>query len=212
MRAEDAGSIRPFSLPRWISWVVAGEGVGFLAPTAGFALTSTLAATPWAAYVTMIVAGALEGALLGAAQAAALKGPPLAVPRLRWIAVTAAGAAFAWALGMLAPTLTDAGHAPDLTRPSAWFALAWGALLLLGSIPVAQWTVLRAVLPRAWRWVPLSMGAWLVGLVFTFLPSPFIDESTPPGVLAASYAVAGVAMAATVATVTGVGLRRMLPR
>ena len=51
-----------------------------------------------------------------------------------------------------------------------------------------------------------------MGLVFTFLPSPFIDEATPPGAIAASYAPAGVAMAATVAVVTGVGLRRMLAR
>jgi hypothetical protein len=73
--------------------------------------------------------------------------------------------------------------------------------------------VLRAAgVPRAWRWIPLNMAAWAVGLVFTFLPSPFIDELTPPAVLVAQYAVAGVLMALTVALVTGWGLRRMTRR
>jgi len=75
---------RPFSLRRWIGWVVAGEGGGgFVVPTAGFALTTALHASPWVAYVTMITAGAVEDSLLGGGQASALRGTPLAVPRRR---------------------------------------------------------------------------------------------------------------------------------
>ena len=54
------------------------------------------------------------------------------------------------------------------------------------------------------------MAAWLVGLPFTLLPSPFVDETTPAALIAASFALGGLAMATTVAVVTGVGLRRML--
>ena len=82
--------------------------------------------------------------------------------------------------------------------------------MLLATIPVAQWTVLRQRLPRAWRWIPLNMGAWCIGLVFTFLPSPFVDEATPATVMALTFAVAGVCMAATVAVLTGIGLERMM--
>jgi hypothetical protein len=52
--------------------------------------------------------------------------------------------------------------------------------------------------------------AWTVGLTFTFLPSPFVDETTPPALMAVLFALGGVAMAATVAVVTGLGLRRMV--
>ena len=53
-------------------------------------------------------------------------------------------------------------------------------------------------------------AAWLVGIAFTFLPSPFIDESSPPALVFALFAVGGVLMASTVALLTGLGLRRML--
>jgi hypothetical protein len=54
------------------------------------------------------------------------------------------------------------------------------------------------------------MGAWLVGIVFTFLPSPWVDESTPAAVMFALFAIGGVLMATTVALLTGIGLRWML--
>ena len=46
------------------------------------------------------VAGAGEGAILGAAQALVLREEIPAFPRPRWIAVTATAAALCWALGM----------------------------------------------------------------------------------------------------------------
>ena len=122
----------------------------------------------------------------------------------------ALAAAGAWAVGMLPSTLIGAGMAIDLRHPGTWAALAVGGAALLLSIPVAQWTVLRGVLDRAWRWVPVNVGAWLAGLPFTFLPSPFVDEGTAPVRIAVLFALGGVTMAATVAVVTGLGLRRML--
>lgn len=59
-------------------------------------------------------------------------------------------------------------------------------------------------------WIPVNAAAWLVGLSFTLLPSPFVDETTPPTVLAVAFGLGGVAMATTVAVGTGVGMRRML--
>lgn len=204
------GAVRPFRLGRWVSLVVAGESIGFLAPTAGFALTSAFGLAPWTTYPLMIAFGAVEGALLGLGQFAGLRGTAGAVPARPWVAVTAVGAALAWTLGMLPSTLVDAGVRVDITDPTAWLLVGLGGLVLLASIPVAQWTALRGVLPRAWRWIPVNMGAWLAGLVFPFLPGPFVDADTSTALVAVLYVIAGVAMATTVATLTGLWLRRAL--
>lgn len=191
-------------------WVVVAEGTGFLAPTAGFALSWLLGLDGWARYAVLIVAGAIEGACFGLGQAHALRGTPGQVPRLLWVVATAAAAGLAWSIGMLPSTLSDVGVVLDLGQPVAWLLIGLGGVMLLASIPTAQWVVLRSVVSSAWRWVPLNMAAWLVGLVFTFVPGPFIDETSQPVLIASLYAAAGVAMAVTVATVTGLGLRRML--
>lgn len=191
--------------------MVAGESVGFLAPTAGFALTSTLGLNPWTAHALMIVLGAVEGALLGLGQVAGLRDTAGGVPARPWITASAVGAALAWSLGMLPSTLADAGVPVDATHPAVWLLIGLGGLVLLASIPLAQWTVLRRVRPRAWRWIPVNMGAWLAGLVFPFLPGPFVDADTPAALLTTVHVLAGVAMATTVATLTGIWLRRTLP-
>ena len=82
--------------------------------------------------------------------------------------------------------------------------------MLLISVPVSQYLVLRRHLDGAWRWIPINVLAWSADLLWTLAPSPFIDEQTPPAVLVIVYAIAGLGMAATVALISGLGLRRML--
>jgi hypothetical protein len=48
------------------------------------------------------------------------------------------------------------------------------------------------------------MVAWLLGITWTLLPSPWVDQSTPNGTLILIYGIAGICMAATVALITGV--------
>ncbi|WOQ18616.1 hypothetical protein [Raineyella sp. W15-4] len=163
----------------------------------------------WVAYVTLGESIGFLGPVLGIAQSAALRRGRVAVSRVGWIVATASGTAVAWMIGMLPSTLADLGVPLDWSGPGIAAVIA-GGLLLLVTIPALQWIVLHGAVERAWRWIPLNMAAWLVGLVFTFLPSPFIDTSTPVPVLLVAYAAAGVAMAVTVATLTGLGLRRML--
>lgn len=198
-------------LGRWVGFTVLGESLGFLIPVTGFALAATLGLDGWAAWALLVVSGAGEGALLGLGQAIGLRGSSAEVPFGRWVAATAVAASVAWSIGMLPPTFADVGVVIDWASPSTWAVVGAAGLLLLATIPLLQWPVLaRAGVPRAWRWVPLNMGAWLVGLVFTFLPSPFVDESTPAAMMFLAFAVAGVLMASTVALLTGLGLRRML--
>lgn len=205
----DAPPGAPLRLARWVGLVIAGESVGFLVPVTGFALAAMLGLGGWSAWALLVVMGAGEGALLGVGQSLALRGSRAAVPVARWIAVTAVAASLAWSIGMLPPTLADLGVAIDWGAPVTWVAVGLAGLVLLATIPVAQWPVLAGSVPHAWRWIPLNMVAWLIGIVFTFLPSPFIDESTPAGVTFALFAAGGVMMATTVAVITGLGLRRM---
>ncbi|MEV1129042.1 hypothetical protein [Agromyces sp. NPDC049794] len=202
----------PPRLGRWIGYMVAGESLGFLVPVTGFALAATLGLQAWSAWALLVVMGAGEGALLGLGQSLALRGSSAAVPVGRWVAATTVAASVAWSIGMLPPTLNDLGIGIDWGSPVTWTVAGVAALVLLATIPVAQWPVLAGSVPRAWRWIPLNMGAWLVGLVFTFLPSPLIDESTPGWITFALFAVGGVLMATTVAVLTGLGLRRMSRR
>ncbi len=189
--------------------MVAGESAGFLVPVTGFALAAILGLQGWPAWALLVVMGAGEGALLGLGQSLALRGSSAAVPIGRWIGATAVAASVAWSIGMLPTTLADLGVAIDWGAPVTWVVAGSAGLVLLATIPGAQWPVLAGSVPHAWRWIPLNMVAWLIGIVFTFLPSPFIDESTPAGVVFSLFAVGGVLMATTVAVITGLGLRRM---
>ncbi|HEY5857703.1 MAG TPA: hypothetical protein VIW24_27630 [Aldersonia sp.] len=186
------------------------EGLGFLVPVAGLAGATVLGLPPVAAWLLAVCCGAGEGAMLGLGQSTAMGGSRAEVNRRRWILATATAAAVAWGIGMLPSTLSDIGVDIDWTAPLTWIGAGSAALVLLATIPVAQWPLLRERVPRAWRWIPLNMGAWCVGLVFTFLPGSFVDEHTPAAVMALAFALAGVCMAATVAAVTGLGLARMM--
>ena len=54
--------------------------------------------------------------------------------------------------------------------------------------------------------------ARMLGLLWTLLPSPVVDETTPTTVLVCIYLVAGAAMALTVAVVSGIGALSFLVR
>jgi hypothetical protein len=53
------------------------------------------------------------------------------------------------------------------------------------------------------------MGAWAIAVLWTFAPSPIVDESTSVAVLFAVYAVAGLLMATTVAALTAHSARTL---
>jgi hypothetical protein len=191
---------------RWILRVSVAEAAGFaVAATAG--ATLAFAAAPASvAYPVAIVAGAVEGLALGAGQYAAMRSgrPQLAA----WLGATAGGAAFAWALGMLPSTI-----GVDLASPATWVFIAVGGVLLLASIPVAQWLVLRSSGRRdAGAWAPVTIGAWTIALLWTAAPSPFVDEASPFALVLGLYVIAGLLMAVTVAAVTAPLARRLFGR
>ena len=188
---------------RWILAVSIGEATGFAVAAGVAVLTIVAGIDDPVRLVLVIAAGALEGTALAIGQYAGMRAdrPPAGW----WIAATAVAAAFAWTLGMLPSTL-----GVDLSSPGTLVLLAFGAVLLLVSIPLAQWLVLAR--PGTARWVPVNAGAWLVSILWTFAPSPFIDERSPVPLVVALYVTAGVLMAVTFACLTApLALRLFFP-
>ncbi|HEU4421709.1 MAG TPA: hypothetical protein VFR67_04110 [Pilimelia sp.] len=191
----------------WLVWTTAGEIAGFLVPAVVGALTVRYPAR--ASVPALLLAGAAEGALLGATQAHVLCRALPGLPRRRWTAVTSAAAVVAYLIGLL-PSLT-AGTIGRWPLPVLVALAAAGGAVLLSSIGVAQWTVLRRFVPRAGRWIAITAAAWLVGLAaFMLIASPLWHAGQPPALTVAIGVLGGIAMAATVAAVTGAGLVRLL--
>ncbi len=181
--------------------VTAGEAIGF-AVAAAIAIGTVMVAMPepWR-HLVVIAGGSVEGALLGAAQ---IVGMGARRPEARaWIGSTAVGAAIAWSIGMLPSTV-----GLEFAAPLGVLMIAVGALVLLASLPVVQWLTIRHR-QHALRWIFVNMGAWAIAVLWTFAPSPIVDESTPLGVLIAVYVVAGLLMAGTVAALTATTARRL---
>lgn len=199
--ASPQHSVSGFFLP-WLGWVTLGEFAGFLVPTAGEALiiTAGLGDLPGAAL--LVLAGLGEGAALGAAMSWRLSFLIPALNRRRFVLLSAAGGAVAWALGML-PVVTIEGWAdwPFALLVIAAIVLA-GALL--ASIGVLQWIELRQRLPGAWLWIPATAAAWCVGLgAFFAIATPLWTEGQSLPVVLAIGVLAAAAMAVSMAAVTG---------
>ena len=196
---------------RWVAWTSAGETAGFAVAAVVGALTATSDLPGGAEFALLVGAGSIEGALLGTGQAIALSRLQLSRGIVRrWPVVTGVAAALAWIIGLLLFSGSIPGM--DWESPLAWLLAAiLGAVLLL-SIPMAQYLLLRTAIPRASRWIWVNVLAWLLGLSWTFAPSPVVDASTPTSALILIYIVAGLLMAITVAVITGLCWLRWLRR
>ncbi len=198
---------QPAFLAHWVGWVSLGESLGFLAP----ALAQFLAATAWpdGVFVLLVLSGLAEGAVLGWFQAHVLRARLPRISRVRWVLLTALGAAFAWAVGMLPSTFDEwQDWPPAALAVSASLA----AVLLLGSIGTAQWFELHRHISRAWRWAAGSAAAWAAGLaVFMLVAPPLWQPGQPAWVIAAIGVAAAVLMAVAMALVTGLVLIRLMP-
>ncbi|MFJ6156169.1 hypothetical protein ACIQF8_02305 [Pseudarthrobacter sp. NPDC092184] len=146
----------------------AGESLGFLAPAA--AQLVSVVFWPVAGVPLLVLAGFVEGAVLGWFQVRVLRTRLPAVSVRRWVLLTAAAAALAWTVGLLSFSSESWQGWPA----AAQIVTGTGAaLVLLVSIGLAQWFELRRHVPRAWRWIAGSAAAWAVGLgVFMAVATP----------------------------------------
>ena len=117
----------------------------------------------------------------------------------RWPPVTTLAAVVAWSIGLLPSSIPGI----PWSSPVTWLVAAALGLVLVVSIPTAQFMLLRKAIHTAGRWIPINAAGWLLGISWTFAVSPLVNPSTPTVALIMIYAMAGVLMAATVAVVTG---------
>jgi hypothetical protein len=196
-------------LGRWVRWTVAGEMLGFVAPA-----VLGMVSAGWSSrevIPTMVAAGAVEGLMLGGAQAHALAPSLPGLRSGRFAVGTALAAALAYLLGML-PSALGSGL---VEAPRALVVLAGilGGIVLLGSIGTAQWLELRRHVDKAWSWIATTAAAWLAGLVaFLLIAMPLWHPGQQAVVVVAIGLVGAGAMATAVAVVTGLALRRLLRR
>ncbi len=207
--AEDSGRL-------WRRWVVAvtlGEVLGFAVPAL---VGAAVAGDPaWGAWgigpllqgAAVVMAGAVEGVVLGMAQAYALRTALPAGGTVEWVRATAGGAAVAWTVGALPVVLGD--HV-FTWHPAVLAALG---LVLLAAMGWFQWRVLRRHIRGAGWWVPATAGAWLVALaVFSGVTTPLWQEGQPGWLIAVIGVAGGALMAATVAALTGLAVLRLRTR
>jgi hypothetical protein len=188
---------------RWFRTVTLGEFAGFCVPAVVGAVTAESPA-PVAA-VAVIAAGAVEGAILGWAQASVLVRALPGLHASRWIVATACGAVLAYVIGMSPSSAVELGlPVPVLIG----VAPVLGVALLL-SIGTAQWTVLRTVVRRSAGWIAVTALAWTVGLgVFLAFSMPLWHPGQATTTIVTIGVAGGLLMAATTSAITGFGLRR----
>lgn len=202
VRVDVGARVAPLSGRRlfrsWLPVVATAELVGFAAPALVGATTA--AATPTVAVTALVLAGTVEGGLLGWGQASVLRRALSNFPTRRWIVATAGAAGLAYLLGML----------PSAVGGSWWVAAVVAVPLLL-SIGTAQWLVLRGRVPWALSWLGITTAAWLAGLaVFLAFATPLWWSGQALTLTVLVGLMGGALMATTVAAVTGLALRSLV--
>lgn len=210
------------TLRKWLAACTAGELLGFGAAALFAWLAFRLfGAEPVALHarigvlVLMVLAGVVEGTVLGSFQFWVLRSRFPALAARSWIGATAAVAALGWFLGMLPPTFIvhDAEQA-QLAEPPLWLVLVAAAVfgaLAGAAFGFAQWLVLRHHARDATRWIWANALGWALGLPFSYLAGDTADisKSFPLAVLIGT--LAGALMGACVAFVTGRALLVLQP-
>jgi hypothetical protein len=202
-------SLRGRHLARAWFWVVtAAETFGFAVAATVGALTADAGAG--VVVLSMLAAGAVEGAMLGWGQATVLRHALPGLSRRRWVAGTAGAAALAYLIGLVPSTFA--------VSMAAWPPVLLGGVVsllgcgLLASIGTAQWLILRRHVDHAWRWIVATAAAWTVGLgVFLGFAMPLWRPGQPLALIVAIGVAGGLLMAATASAITGFALCRLLP-
>ncbi|MFG1798180.1 hypothetical protein [Nocardia sp. NPDC049149] len=192
---------------RWWVSVTLGELLGFAAP----AMVATLVrdAAPASAALALLLAGAIEGTVLGWFQARVLRTVVHGLRSGDWILATALGALLAWSIGVIPVAADDslASVPPALLIPAA---VVGGTIMLL-SIGLTQWSVLRHRLHHAGQWIWATALAWLAGLAcFTAFTTPLWQPGQSSLRIVSIGLVGGLLMAAIMSAVTGAFLVRIL--
>jgi hypothetical protein len=208
----------------WWRWIAANSlaellGLGTVAAF-GYAIFRRVGEPHgiWQAAVfalAFVALGALEGLVVGWAQAAVLKSR---LPGLKgWVRASIIGAAAAWALGMVPSTIMSltapaaAGSPPDISEPLR-LLLAAGLGMIAGPVlAFFQWKVLRQHVQRAACWLPANAVSWAVGMPIIFLGAHMGAYATAPLAIALGAAAILAIAGAVVGAIHGRVLIWLLP-
>jgi hypothetical protein len=213
---------------RWIAANGVGEALGLgttfalgvlIAPSLGG--DASVAGVLAGAAAAVILGTLLEGVVVGAFQAGALRGPLPGLSRRDWIVATAIGAGVAWLLGMIPSTLmTLAEHGETVAasppvEPPMLMQLGLAALLGLVLGPVLalpQWCVLRPQVWHAGRWIWANALAWAAGMPVIFACMDLLPWESGGLRLYAGLFLVAAAAGTLVGGIHGRVLLGMLPR
>ena len=194
---------------RWTRAFLLGELVGFIPPAVVGTTLGSAGASDAAMVTGLTLAGSLEGAAIGYAQSRVLARYVPALDGRAWIRATAVAAAFAWFVGMSGPALFSAEVLP-VGLVLAIMIPAWTCgLLAMGYL---QWRVLRTCIPGSARWVPVTAGAWLIGVMIPVAALSVVPNGSAPWVMVTVAIIAAVAMGVAVGALTGGTLAGLVRR
>ncbi|UAK31364.1 hypothetical protein K8O92_26730 [Nocardia asteroides] len=192
---------------RWFVAVTSGEALGFVLLACVGALIAD--SSPGVIAAALLIAGAVEGSVLGWFQARVLRSRLRGFAARDWVAATVVGAVVAWTVGLLPLLYGDRiGDWPiGIQMPT----VSAGAIVMVFALGVAQWYVLRQWSDRAVLWIWANAVGWITGLsAFLVVTGPLWRPGQPAVVTAVIGALAGLVMAAVMAATTGAFLVRIL--
>ena len=166
----------------------------------------------------MLVAGLIEGTIVGYFQWRVLKLKFGAIPKSRWIFLTALGAVIAWFLGML-PSIFLAQSSSE-SMPSDVAPPLVAILILRGAMGAAlgtlwgglQWMELRKHVKSAKQWILANALGWFVGLAIIMRAASWPNESIPWQTIALIGVGSGLLAGLGVGAITGWFLIRLEPQ
>ena len=201
----------------WWRWIVANAlaellGLGAVAALAYVAVT--MVGEPhgprWALVLAaaLVVSGAVEGLVVGFAQARVLR---QRLPHLQgWVRATVVGAVAAWALGMIPSTVMsinapgNSGQPPEIGEPLRLLLAACLGLVAGPVLAFFQWRILRRYIVKgaAW-WLPANALAWAAGMPVVFAGAHLSAFTSSPLLIVPCVALSLLAAGGLVGTIHG---------
>lgn len=167
----------------------------------------------------MLVAGTIEGTVLGWLQWRVLKEKIQTLTAKDWIGMTVLIAVLGWFLGMLPslffipnePNPTEAPAPSAFENPWVFAALSISAGLVLGALfGLFQWFALRKHVPKSANWIGANALGWGAGLGWIYLFASLPTEQTPLWGNVLLGVTGGILAGVSVGAITGIFLLKIV--